>query len=86
MCNANKSSCLSFIINIRIIIRISEERGWHTLQENENNLKIKTKFSKNYVLPTISTLFAVEYFAYQVKRIDVLYKKIQCHYGKKYFP
>ena len=86
-----KKACSSFIINSRIIIRISDERAWHPLQENE------AMFSKKYIffnfrryirkitfLLSTSVLFAVErYFAYQVKGIDVLYKKIKCYFRKK---
>ena len=37
-------------------------------------------------LLTTSVLLAVEgYFAYQVKGIDVLYKKIECYFRKKGF-
>ena len=53
----HKNACFSFIINSRIIIRISDERVWHSLQENEaifsKNIYIfqfSTEFSKNYVL------------------------------------
>ena len=42
VCNTNKKT-YSFIIDSRKIIRISGERVWHPLQENE------AIFSKNYV-------------------------------------
>ena len=35
VCNANKKAYSSFIIDSRKIIRISGERVWHPLQENE---------------------------------------------------
>ena len=35
VCNANKKAHSSFIIDSRKIIRISDERVWHPLQENE---------------------------------------------------
>ena len=41
-----KKAYSSFIINRRIIICISDERGWHSLQENEAIFK-KKYFSKN---------------------------------------
>ena len=41
VCNANKKA-YSFIIHSRIIIRISGERVWHSLQEN------KAIFSKHF--------------------------------------
>ena len=31
----HKNFCFSLIINSRIVIRISDERAWHPLQENE---------------------------------------------------
>ena len=35
VCKAKKNTYSSFITNNRIIIRISDERAWHPLQENE---------------------------------------------------
>ena len=35
VCNANKKAYSSFIIDSRIIIRISDKRAYHPLQENE---------------------------------------------------
>ena len=35
VCNANKKAHSSFISDSRKIIRISDERVWHPLQENE---------------------------------------------------
>ena len=56
VCNAKKKAYSFFIIDSRIIIRISDERVWHPLQENEaifsKNIYIfqfSTEFSKNYV-------------------------------------
>ena len=40
-CNANKKAYFSFIIDSRKIIRVSHERAYHPLQENEE------VFSKN---------------------------------------
>ena len=41
----HKNACFSFIINSRIIIRISYERVWHSLQENVA-IFLKYYFSK----------------------------------------
>ena len=86
----HKDACFSFIINSRIIIRISDERAWHPLQENEaifsKNIffNCRRNFRKITLLLSTSVLLAVEgYFAYQVKGIDVLYKKIKCYFRKK---
>ena len=47
VCNANKKAYSSFIIDSRKTIRISGERVWHPLQENEAILKyIYIYFSK----------------------------------------
>ena len=89
----HKNACSSHIINSRIVIRISDERDWHPLQENEaifsKNIYIfqfSTEFSKKAFLLTTSVLLAVEgYFAYQVKGIDVYYKRIKCYFQKKGF-
>ena len=35
VCNSNKYAYPSFTINCRIIIRISDKRAWHPLEENE---------------------------------------------------
>ena len=43
----HKSVCSSLIINSRIVIRISDERAWHSLQENE------AIFSKKYLYISI---------------------------------
>ena len=87
----HKNACSS-IINSRIIIRISDERAWHPLQGNEaifSKNKIfncRRNFRKITFLLTTSVLLAVEgYFAYQVKEIDVLYKKIKCYFRKEGF-
>ena len=67
----HKSFCSSFIINSRIIIRISDERAWHPLQENETiftkNIYIfqfYTEFSKNYVLAYFITTCATHPLTY----------------------
>ena len=81
----HKNACFSFIINSRIIIRISNERAWHPLHENE------AIFSKKYIFSIFdgtfeklrSWLLLLCYFAYQVKGIDILYKKIKCYFRKK---
>ena len=62
ICNTNKNAYF-FIINSRIIIRISDERAWHILQENKSVWQL--------------------HFAYQVKGVEVLYKKIKCHFRIK---
>ena len=74
-------------MNSRIINRISDERGWHPLYENEAILKnifqnFQAEFSKNYVFAMLTTvtLLAVECFSYQVNGINVLYKKITCYF------
>ena len=36
---------------------------------------------KTYMLAT--SMMVVEYFAYQVKGIDVFYKKVKCYFEKK---
>ena len=84
------NSCSSLIINSRIVICISDERAWHPLQENEaifsKNIffNCRRNFRKITFLLTTSVLLAVKgYFAYQVKGIDVLYKKIKCYFRKK---
>ena len=53
----HKNACSSFIINSRIVIRISDERAWHPLQKNEvifsKNIYIfqfSMEFLKNYIL------------------------------------
>ena len=46
-----KNAYSSFIINRRIIIRISDERVWHPLQENE------AIFSKNYISNILERIF-----------------------------
>ena len=89
----HKNSCFSLIINSRIVVRISDERAWHPLQENEaifSNIYIyfncRRNFRKITFLLTTSVLLAIEgYFTYQVKGIDVLYKKIKCYFRKKGF-
>ena len=45
VCNANKNAYSSLIINSRILIRISGERAWHSLRENEAII-LKNDFSK----------------------------------------
>ena len=45
VCNANKKAHFSFIIDGRKIIRISDERVWYPLQENEAIFSEK-QFSK----------------------------------------
>ena len=65
-----KKSCSSLIIKSRVIIRISDERAWHPLQENEAifSRNIYFNFRRNFrkimfLLTTV--LLAVEgYFAY----------------------
>ena len=65
VCNANQNAYSSFIIDSRIIIRISDERAWHSLQENE------AIFSKIVFQLRICLLLLVEwYFAHQVKGLD----------------
>ena len=79
-----------FSINSRIISRVLGERAWHLLQENEailSKIHIFFNFRRNFrkimFLFTTSVLLAVEgYFAYQVKGIDVLCKKIKCYFRK----
>ena len=85
----HKNACSSFIIKSRTIIRISDERVWLSLQENEAIFS-KYYFSKflNFrkitLLLTTSVLLGVEeYFAYQVNEIDIFYKKIKCYFRKK---
>ena len=45
------NACSSIIINSKIIIRISDERVWHCLQENE------AIFSKNYFSKIFDQIF-----------------------------
>ena len=47
----HKNSCFSLIINSRIVIRISDERAWHPLQENE------MIFSKKYFSKILDRIF-----------------------------
>ena len=47
----HKNACSSFIINSKIIIRISDERAWNSLQEN------KAIFSKNYFSKILKRIF-----------------------------
>ena len=72
------------MVNSRIIIRISDKRVWHSVQENlvifSKNIYIYIglHFRRNFLnitfLLTTSMLLAVEgYFVYQVEGIDVLY-------------
>ena len=86
-----KISCSSLIINRRIVIRVPDERAWHPLQENDAIFSTNIyffnfwqNFRKISFLLATSVLLAVEgYFAYQVKGIDVLYKKTKCYFEKK---
>ena len=39
VCNANKNDYSFFIMNSRIVMRISGEKAWHPLQENEAIVK-----------------------------------------------
>ena len=48
---AQEKACSFFIINSRIIIRISDERVWHPLQEKEAIL------SKNYFSNILDQIF-----------------------------
>ena len=50
MTHLHKNSYFSFIVNSRIIVRASDERAWHSLQENDAILKKYAELSKNYVL------------------------------------
>ena len=47
VCNANKKAYFAFIIDSRIIIRISGERAYHPLQENATPKFLKKMFFKN---------------------------------------
>ena len=86
--NANKKA-YSSIIDSRIIIQISGERAYYSLQENEaifkRNIHIFTfsKKLKNTFLLNAMLLAVEGYYAYQAKGIDVLYKKIKCYFRKK---
>ena len=51
VCNATKKAYSSFIINSRIIFRISDERVWHPLQENV------AIFSKYYFSKILDRIF-----------------------------
>ena len=76
-CKRNAYS--SFITKSRIIICISDEIAWHSLQENEVIFSkiLGLIFKKLTFLLITSALLVVELcFAYQMEVIDVLYKKI----------
>ena len=65
--------------------------AWHSLQENEAIFSkiyiffsFRQNFQKTTILLTKSAVLAAErYTAYQVKGVDVLYKKIKCFFPKK---
>ena len=74
ICNANKNA-YSFIITSRIVIRVSDERALHPLQENEVIFSRNTfhNFRPNLCKCVVCflLLLVVEwYFAYQVKGMD----------------
>ena len=75
------------IINSKIIIRILGERVWHPVQENvtlfKNNIFVKN-FRPNFreKIYLLFLLVVEGCFSYQVKGIDVLYKKIKCYFWK----
>ena len=88
VCNGNKNLYSSFVINSRIIIHMSNERAWHPLQENEAIFSKKIDTFLYGVFEELRScllilLLAVEFqFAYQVKWIDGLCKKIKCYFPK----
>ena len=93
VCYANKNAYDRFIIGIRIIIRISDERVWHPLQENKvifskkyiyfNNFT--SNFRKiNFFLTTFALLAVERYFAYQLRERGWLpLQDIKCNFWKK---
>ena len=67
VCNATKKAYSSFIIDSRKIIRISGERVWHPLQENE------AIFSKKYFSKISERIF--EKFCTCIKCLLLLHYK-----------
>ena len=89
VCNANKKTYSSFIIDSRKIICISGERVWHPLQENKLYfqkiyilLKSSTEFSKKMRFCSLLLLYWRWNDILRMKGIGVLYKKIKCYSRK----